>query len=123
MRILLFLILLIPLELRADCDTGEVGDLTLAKPVIKLTPIYPRRQLRKGVEGCVVLGFSLAAMANDEGGTVPAQVRVISSTENGRKAFEKAAKKALSKWMFLARNSPPTETISHYATFPFELEK
>jgi len=120
--VLLFTLAFTHSLVRAECSyTGDVP-LIEAKPLVKVAPVYPRRALRRGVEGCVVLGFSLTSSPKNSAGTIPTEMVVLSSSDSGRKTFEKVSKTALSKWLYLSKNDPPTDELSHYATFPFELE-
>ena len=106
----------------ADCEPSDIDELTEAKPVIKVAPIYPRRAVRKGIEGCVTLGYGLVERDPEKpGGLIATNIVVLGSTEPQRGAFEKAAKRAITKWLFLTRTHSPTDEIAYYSIIPFEL--
>ena len=106
----------------ADCEASGIDELIKTKPVVKVAPIYPKRALRKGVEGCVTLGYGLVERnAAKLGGLIASNIVVLGSTEPERRAFEKAAKRAISKWLFLARTHSPSDEVAYYSVIPFEL--
>ena len=62
----------------ADCEPSGVNELIEAKPVIKVAPIYPKRAVRKGVEGCVTLGYGLAERDPQKpGGLIATNIMVL----------------------------------------------
>ena len=106
----------------ADCEPSGVNELIEAKPVIKVAPIYPKRAVRKGVEGCVTLGYGLAERDPQKpGGLIATNIMVLGSTEPQRGAFERSAKRAITKWLFLTRTHSPSDEIAYYSVIPFEL--
>ena len=120
---LIFLILVSPFGF-ADCEPIAAEGLTEGKPVVKVAPIYPRRAIRKGIEGCVTLGYRLIRKDVDEPrALVASEIEVRGSTEPHRSAFEKAAKKALIKWLFLASTHDESDGVSYYSVVPFELSE
>ena len=64
------------------------------KPITRANPEYPRRALRRGVEGSVLLEFSVDANGN------VVSPRVLESRPRG--VFEAAALEAVSKWKYEA---------------------
>ena len=104
----------------ADCKVAT-GDLAEGKPIVKVSPVYPRKALRKGVEACVILSYSLIPKPGAEGeALIPGDIDVVSSTEDLAKPFVKASKRALRKWLFLTKNHPDPRYSS---AFPFELKE
>ena len=65
-----------------------------AHPIVRIEPLYPKQAAEQGIEGSVVLGFTLTK----EGAT--ANVRVISAEP--KKVFEREAVKALEQWKYTA---------------------
>lgn len=66
-----------------------------AHPIVRVNPKYPMVAAREGIEGWVKLKFDI----NNLGEVI--NVEVISS--NPKKIFDKAAKRALSKWKYKAK--------------------
>lgn len=85
---------LVPPEIIADDNTGTIGlpDDRRAIPVVKFPPQYPSRPLSKGIEGWVLLEFTITAA-----GTVEDLVVLDSEPPN---AFEKSATSAVKRWKY-----------------------
>ncbi|WP_280554602.1 TonB family protein [Halomonas sp. 25-S5] len=69
----------------------EVGE---AIPVSRVPPNYPRRALRRGLEGHVELEF----LIQPDGRVDPSSIRVLEARP--RRAFEAAAESAVAEWRF-----------------------
>ena len=82
--------------------------ISVPKPLSRANPEYPRAALRRGVEGSVLLEFSI-----DANGNVVAP-RVIESRPHG--VFEQTALEALSKWKYEALGAE-TSAIKVRLTF------
>ena len=66
-------------------------------PLSRVNPRYPRKALRRGLEGEVVLEFTVDA----NGDVVKDSIRVISATPEG--VFDRTSMRALSRWRFQPR--------------------
>lgn len=66
-------------------------------PLSRVNPRYPRKALRRGLEGEVVLEFTVDA----NGDVVEDSIRVISATPEG--VFDRTSMRALSRWRFQPR--------------------
>ena len=75
-------------------SSAEMPITSAPKPLARANPEYPRHALRRGVEGSVLLEFSV-----DRDGNVVSP-RVIESRPRG--VFDAAALEALSKWKYEA---------------------
>lgn len=71
-----------------------------AKPLRKVKPSYPRRARRRGVEGVVVVGFTVKA----NGEVDRRSLRVISAKPKA--VFDKVVLKAVAKWRFATAAQP-----------------
>ena len=118
----LVLILVVAPKSWADCEPVGADGLIEGKPLIKVAPMYPRRAMRKGVEGCVTLGYGLKKRdARQPDGLVASNVAVLGSTDSHRSSFESAAKKAISKWLFLAKTHSTSDEVAYYSVISFDL--
>ena len=88
--------------------SADMPATSAPKPLLRAKPAYPRAALRRGVEGSVLLEFSI-----DANGNVVAP-RVIESRPHG--VFEQAALEALSKWKYEALGAE-TSAIKVRLTF------
>lgn len=61
-------------------------------PIMRVTPVYPSRASRRGIEGWVELAFTIATTGATE------NVRVVSEEPPG--VFSRAAMKAVRKWKY-----------------------
>lgn len=66
-------------------------------PLSRVNPRYPRKALRRGLEGEVVLEFTVDA----NGDVVEDSIKVISATPEG--VFDSTSMRALSRWRFQPR--------------------
>ena len=105
----------------ADCEPVGADGLVEGKPLIRVAPVYPRRAMRRGIEGCVTLGYGLIERdAREPYALVVSNVVVLGSTDSQRSSFEKAAKKAISKWLFLAQTQATSDEVAYYSIIRFE---
>lgn len=99
---------------KAESECTYAGDrLVEGKPIVWVSPVYPSKALRKGIEGCVVVAYALKPAGGEKTGLIPHDATVIESTEQESRAFEKAALKALQKYYF----SPITHQVSEQQTY------
>lgn len=85
-------------------------------PIVKVAPIYPRRALERGLEGYVILEFTVT-----KNGTV-ADIVVIESTNS---VFNRAAMKAAAKFKYKPKvvDGEPVAVSGVANKITFELEK
>ena len=108
-----------PAAVSAEVSAG--GGLGLAKsdgdylPIVKVAPIYPRRALSRGLEGYVIVEFTVTKL-----GTVR-DVVVVESTSS---VFERAAIDAALKFKYKPRvvDGEPIEVAGVRNKITFELE-
>ena len=63
-----------------------------AQPIVRIEPIYPKEAADQGIEGSVVLGFTLTQDGQTD------NVKVISAEPKG--VFDREAKRALKQWKY-----------------------
>ena len=87
-------------------------------PIVKVAPIYPRRALTRGIEGHVILEFTVTRV-----GTVK-DVKVVESVPDS-KIFHKAAIEAALKFKYKPRviDGQPVEVAGVRNKFTFRIEK
>ena len=88
---------IVALSIVSSVSTASAEELI---PITRETPAYPYGALARGVEGSVLLEYTV-----DERGRVVAP-RVIQATPPG--VFDRAALKALSRWRYEPNGSEPT---------------
>ena len=89
-----------------------------ATPLVRVPPRYPRRAIRRGVEGAVTVEFTV----NPDGTVKPGSIKVIKADPKG--VFEKAVKRSILRWRFKSRTQGG-QPVSFRAqqTLEFKLEK
>ncbi|MDH3401273.1 MAG: energy transducer TonB, partial [Chromatiales bacterium] len=85
-------------------------------PIVKVAPIYPRRALTRGLEGWVLLEFTVTKL-----GTVT-DIKVLESDPPN--IFDRAAVSAASKFKYKPKvvNGEPIDTAGVLHRISFELE-
>ncbi len=86
--------------------------------LVRVPPRYPRRAVRRGLEGAVTVEFTV----NADGSVKPGTIKVIKSEPPG--VFDKAVKRSILRWRFKARTQGG-QPVSFRAqqTLEFKLEK
>lgn len=74
---------------------GGLGNDGDAAPIFRMDPKYPMKAAREGIEGYVVMSFTIDKL----GGVT--DVKVIEAQP--KRIFDKAAKRALKKWKYKAK--------------------
>lgn len=89
-----------------------------AVPLVRVPPRYPRRAVRRGLEGAVTVEFTV----NPDGTVKPGSIKVVKADPPG--VFEKAVKRSILRWRFKARTQHG-KPVSFRAqqTLEFKLEK
>ena len=84
-------------------------------PIVKVQPVYPRRALSRGIEGYVILEFTVTKQGTTK------DIRVVESTSG---MFENAAMKAASKFKYKPRvvDGQPIEVPGVQNKITFEIE-
>jgi len=106
-------------EMDINVDMGPTGGFSSDGeylPIVKVAPIYPRRALTRGIEGYVILEFTVTRM-----GTVANPV-VIEAKPTG--IFDRAALQAALKFKYKPKvvNGQPIEVRGVRNIIRFELE-
>jgi protein TonB len=105
----------------SNAEVGGIGGLGLGQsdgeylPIVKVAPIYPRRALQRGLEGYVIVEFTVTRQ-----GTVKDAV-VVESTSS---VFDRAAVDAALKFKYKPRvvNGEPIEVPGVRNKITFKLE-
>ncbi len=84
-------------------------------PIVKVQPVYPRRALSRGIEGYVIVEFTVTKQGTTK------DIRVVESTSG---MFENAAMKAASKFKYKPRvvDGQPIEVPGVQNKITFEIE-
>ncbi len=105
----------------ASIDLSGVGNFTMASadgdavPMVRVPPQYPERAMQRGIEGRVLVEFTIS-----KSGSVK-DARVIAYEPS--KIFNKAALKAVRQWKYNPKieNGKPVERPGIQVAFPFRL--
>jgi protein TonB len=86
-------------------------------PIVRVLPVYPARAQERGIEGYVIVEFTIAA-----DGTVK-DAFVLESEPS--KIFDRAALRAIRKWKYKPKveDGVAMERSGNRIRLPFELEK
>lgn len=98
-------------------NLGAAPSDTEAVPLVRVPPQYPIRATERGIEGYVVVEFTIAP-----NGTVK-DARVIDSKP--ARIFDRAALRAVKKWKYKPKivDGVPVERTGIQIRFPFELDE
>lgn len=101
------------LNISADSLSSSDGDYL---PIVKVAPVYPRRALSRGIEGYVIVEFTVTKL-----GTVE-DVRVVEANPPGY--FERAAVKAASKFKYKPKviNGEPVDVAGVRNQITFKID-
>ncbi len=83
-------------------------------PIVRVAPVYPKKALKKGVTGLVILEFTIESSG---------RVRSDRVTASSNRVFEKAAREALRKFRYKPRviNGKPVATPGVVTQITFKL--
>lgn len=107
--------------LKISTDTGnplnQLGQNSELVPIVRVNPIYPERAAQRGIEGWVILEFSI----DTEGRT--SNARVIGNEPSG--IFDSAALRSISKWRYSPRvvDGEPIQVDQVQVRLTFNLQK
>lgn len=95
----------------------DVGQSQQVMPLHRMEPRYPRRALRRKIEGYVVLSFSI-----DKTG-VPTDIEVIDS--DPKRIFDREARRALKRWKYQPQmvNGAPVKRTGQKVRLEFRMQK
>ncbi|MDX1588291.1 MAG: energy transducer TonB [Oleiphilaceae bacterium] len=102
------------LDIGAGISGGGDSDYL---PIVKVEPVYPQRALRRGIEGYVVVEFTVTERGNVE------NPRVVEADPEG--VFDQAAMDAARKFKYRPKsvNGEPVEVAGVRNIIRFEMEK
>jgi protein TonB len=85
-------------------------------PIYKIAPVYPRTAAQRGLEGWVMVRFTVTTIG---------AVRDVEVVESSHRVFERAAMAAAAKFKFRPRliSGEPVEVTNVYNKIVFELDK
>ncbi len=85
-------------------------------PIYKIAPVYPRSAAQRGLEGWVMVRFTVTSIG---------AVRDVEVVESSHKIFERSAMAAAAKFKFRPRliNGEPVEVTNVYNKIIFELDQ
>lgn len=98
-------------------QVAGVGQSQQVVPLHRMEPRYPRRALRRKIEGYVVLSFSI-----DKTG-VPTDIEVIDSEP--KHIFDREARRALKRWKYQPQmvNGVPVKRAGQKVRLEFRMQK
>lgn len=104
-------------ELAGGINLGQAPSDTDATPLVRVPPIYPPRAAERGIEGWVVIEYTIAG-----NGTVKTARAIASEPGN---IFNRSAVKAVMKWKFKPKivDGKPVEQPGKQTRLTFELSR
>lgn len=105
-----------PPESTGEGDPGDPATSGELLPIVKVQPVYPRRAQARGIEGYVVVEFTVTASGSVR------DPRVVEAEPRG--IFDRAAKEAARKFRYKPRrvNGEPTAVTGVRNVIRFELD-
>ncbi len=108
-------------NVETSMDMGDGGGFSMASadgdavPMVRVPPQYPERALQRGIEGRVLIEFTIS-----KAGTVK-DAKVVAYEPST--IFNKAALKAVSQWKYNPKivNGKPVEQVGLRIAIPFKL--
>lgn len=109
----------VPVDTQVDMDSSGFG-LSPSDgeylPIVKVQPVYPRRALSRGIEGYVIVEFTVTKQGTTK------NIRVVESKPSG--VFDRAAVQAAAKFKYKPRvvDGQPIEVPGVQNKITFEIE-
>ncbi|WP_028021487.1 energy transducer TonB [Enterovibrio calviensis] len=84
------------LDVSSQLPSMETGSAQMATPIVRVNATYPPKALKRGIEGYVVISFTI-----DRNGR-PSDLKVIEAKP--KRMFEREAMRALKKWKYTPKS-------------------
>lgn len=87
-----------------ECGDFDGAGLIEGKPLIRVEPVVGSELREDNVDSCVVVAYGLKEKPGTDGAALLAyKPKAVAQSDDVTKSEKKAAERALSKWLFLAK--------------------
>ena len=98
------------------CGGFDPTGLTEGKPVVRVEPVVGADLREDGVDSCIVLVYGLKEKRGSEGAALVAyKPKAVSQSDGVGGKEMKAAERAMSKWLFLAKTHDASKKPVYYS--------
>ena len=103
-----------------DCAGYDLTGLTEGRPVIRVEPMFGDNLRSDSVDSCIVVTFGLREKRGTNGEALLAhKPKSVAWSEEVPRSARKAAQRALTKWLFLAKTQPASDDPVYFYVFTF----
>jgi hypothetical protein len=102
------------------CGEFDATGLIEGKPLIRVEPVVGSELREDGVDSCVVVTYGLKEKGGTDGAALLVyKPKAVAQSHDVTKKEKKAAERALSKWLFLAKTHDASKESRYYSVIIF----
>ena len=102
------------------CGGFDATGLTEGRPVIRVEPVVGAERRDDAIESCVVVAYGLKEKRGSDGAALLAyKPKAVAQGDDVTRKEKKAAGRAVSKWLFLAKAHEASEDPIYYSVIVF----
>lgn len=102
------------------CAGFDASGLTEGKPLIRVEPVVGSELREDNIESCVVVTYGLKEKRGTDGGALlVSKPKAVAQSDDVTKREIKAVKRALSKWLFLAKTHEASKEPIYYSVIVY----
>ena len=104
----------------STCGGLDLTGLTEGKPLIRVAPVVGSELREDEVDSCIVVAYGLKAKRGTDGAALLAyKPKAIAQSDDVTKKEVKAAERAMSKWLFLAKTHDASKEPIYYSVINY----
>ena len=104
----------------STCGGFDVTGLTEGKPLIRVEPIVGSELREDLVDSCIVVAYGLKEKRGTDGAALLAyKPRAVAQSDDVTKKEMKAAERAITKWLFLAKTHDASKEAIYYSVITY----
>ena len=105
---------------KALCGDFNATGMVEGKPLIRVEPVVGSELREDGVDSCVVVTYGLKEKRGTDGAALLVyKPKAVAHSDDVTKREKRAAERALSKWLFLARTHDASKESMYYSVIIF----